>query len=309
MTARTTTQGFFDPTTWTISYVVWDTATRHAAVIDPVLDYDFKSGHTGTASADKLLACVRDHGLQRRLDPGDPRARRSSVRRPPRPGAGRRTDRHRREHPPRAGRPSRSSSISNAASCRTAASSTTCSRMARSSGSATSKPPPCWCRATPPQTWPTWWTAPSSSATRSSCPTSAAHAPTFPAAMRASSTRRCAGCWTCRPTPRVYVCHDYPPASRQPRGRAPSPNSAPTTSMCATASARTPSSRCARPATRPWRCRRSSSPSIQVNVRAGRLPPADNNGVAYLRIPLNALPLSHSAGAGRAGRVQCASIS
>ena len=32
-------------------------------------------------------------------------------------------------------------------------------------------------------------------------------------------------------------------------------------------------------------------PSIQVNVRAGQLPPADDNGVAYLRIPLNALPL------------------
>ena len=32
-------------------------------------------------------------------------------------------------------------------------------------------------------------------------------------------------------------------------------------------------------------------PSIQVNVRAGQLPPADDNGVAYLRIPLNALPI------------------
>jgi hypothetical protein len=32
-------------------------------------------------------------------------------------------------------------------------------------------------------------------------------------------------------------------------------------------------------------------PSIQVNVRAGRLPPADDNGVCYLRIPLNALPV------------------
>jgi len=32
-------------------------------------------------------------------------------------------------------------------------------------------------------------------------------------------------------------------------------------------------------------------PSIQVNVRAGRLPPPDDNGVAYLRIPLNALPV------------------
>ena len=31
-------------------------------------------------------------------------------------------------------------------------------------------------------------------------------------------------------------------------------------------------------------------PSIQVNIRAGRLPPEDDNGIAYLRIPLNALP-------------------
>jgi len=31
-------------------------------------------------------------------------------------------------------------------------------------------------------------------------------------------------------------------------------------------------------------------PSIQVNVRAGQLPPPDDNGVSYLRIPLNALP-------------------
>jgi hypothetical protein len=30
-------------------------------------------------------------------------------------------------------------------------------------------------------------------------------------------------------------------------------------------------------------------PSIQINVRAGRLPPEDDNGVAYLRIPLNVL--------------------
>ena len=64
MTARTTIQGFFDPATWTVSYVVWENATRHAAVIDPVLDFDFKSGRTHTASADRLLAYVREHGLQ-----------------------------------------------------------------------------------------------------------------------------------------------------------------------------------------------------------------------------------------------------
>ena len=52
----TPVQAFFDPATWTVSYVVWDRATRRAAVIDPVLDYDFKSGHTGTRSLDAVLA-------------------------------------------------------------------------------------------------------------------------------------------------------------------------------------------------------------------------------------------------------------
>ncbi|RUR66329.1 MBL fold metallo-hydrolase [Variovorax guangxiensis] len=64
MTSRTTIQGFFDPATGTVSYVVWEHAGRHAAVIDPVLDYDFRSGHTGTASADRLLAYLREHALQ-----------------------------------------------------------------------------------------------------------------------------------------------------------------------------------------------------------------------------------------------------
>ena len=32
-------------------------------------------------------------------------------------------------------------------------------------------------------------------------------------------------------------------------------------------------------------------PSIQVNVRTGQMPPADDNGIAYLRIPLNTLPM------------------
>ena len=64
MNTRTTIQAFFDPQTWTVSYLVWDRASRHAAVIDPVLDYDFKSGHTSTRSADQVLACVRAQGLQ-----------------------------------------------------------------------------------------------------------------------------------------------------------------------------------------------------------------------------------------------------
>ena len=64
MTLRTTTRAYFDPQTWTVSYVVWDHATRHAAVIDPVLDYDFKSGHTGTKSADKVRAYLQAEQLQ-----------------------------------------------------------------------------------------------------------------------------------------------------------------------------------------------------------------------------------------------------
>ena len=63
MNAQATVQAFFDPTTWTVTYVVWDPATRRAAVIDPVLDFDFKSGHTATHSADKVLAYVRANDL------------------------------------------------------------------------------------------------------------------------------------------------------------------------------------------------------------------------------------------------------
>lgn len=51
-------EGFFDPATSTVSYIVLDPATRHCALIDSVLDYDPKSGRTSTASADRLIARV-----------------------------------------------------------------------------------------------------------------------------------------------------------------------------------------------------------------------------------------------------------
>lgn len=53
----------FDPVTWTISYVVYDQPGGHAAIIDPVLDYDPKSGRTATTAADRLLAFVREQQL------------------------------------------------------------------------------------------------------------------------------------------------------------------------------------------------------------------------------------------------------
>ena len=53
----------FDPATGTISYVVYDQPGGHAAIIDPVLDYDPKSGKTGTTSADALRAFVQEQQL------------------------------------------------------------------------------------------------------------------------------------------------------------------------------------------------------------------------------------------------------
>ena len=64
MSTRTTTQAFFDPKTLTVTYVVSDSATRRTAVIDPVLDYDFKSGHTSSTSADQVLGYLSEHALQ-----------------------------------------------------------------------------------------------------------------------------------------------------------------------------------------------------------------------------------------------------
>jgi glyoxylase-like metal-dependent hydrolase (beta-lactamase superfamily II) len=56
-------QPFFDAASNTWSYVVAEPQGRHAAIIDPVLDFDAKSGRTGTASAQALLDHVREHVL------------------------------------------------------------------------------------------------------------------------------------------------------------------------------------------------------------------------------------------------------
>lgn len=53
----------FDEATNTVSYVVVDPATRSAALVDSVLDFDPKSGRTATASADRMIALVRERGL------------------------------------------------------------------------------------------------------------------------------------------------------------------------------------------------------------------------------------------------------
>jgi glyoxylase-like metal-dependent hydrolase (beta-lactamase superfamily II) len=58
-----TVQGFFDEATFTASYVVSDPATKRAAIIDSVLDFDQPSGRTSTRSADEIVDYVRQHGL------------------------------------------------------------------------------------------------------------------------------------------------------------------------------------------------------------------------------------------------------
>jgi len=55
---------FFDPATFTVTYVVRDPATREAAIIDSVLDFDPNSGRTATASADAVIEYVNSHNLK-----------------------------------------------------------------------------------------------------------------------------------------------------------------------------------------------------------------------------------------------------
>lgn len=57
-------RGFFDPGTWNVTYVVYQGRGSACAIIDSVLDYDPKSGRTSTASADRVVDFVREQGLQ-----------------------------------------------------------------------------------------------------------------------------------------------------------------------------------------------------------------------------------------------------
>lgn len=54
---------FFDPATFTVTHVVSDPASSRAAIIDSVLDYDPRSGRTSHASAERVIAYVRENAL------------------------------------------------------------------------------------------------------------------------------------------------------------------------------------------------------------------------------------------------------
>lgn len=57
-------KGFFDNRTFSIQYVVSDLETKKCAIVDPVLDFDEKSGATATGNADAILAYVEQQGLK-----------------------------------------------------------------------------------------------------------------------------------------------------------------------------------------------------------------------------------------------------
>ncbi|RSZ32291.1 MULTISPECIES: MBL fold metallo-hydrolase [unclassified Variovorax] len=262
---RTTTQAFFDPVTGTVSYVIWDHATKHAAVIDPVLDYDFKSGHTDTVSADRLLAYIRAQSLQIDwiLETHAHADHLSGARHVQSQVGGRiaigehiRTvqatfrslynlerdflpDGSQFDHLFKDGESFRIGDVEATA------------LLVPDLGSARAD---------------------------------------FPGGDARQLYRSMRRLLSLPPGTDVYVCHDYPPATREPRWQS------------SVAEQRAHNihvhdgigeddfvrMRTARDAT--LDVPTLILPSMQVNVRAGRLPPPDDNGVAYLRIPLNALP-------------------
>jgi len=62
--AKPLVKAFYDKRTFSIQYVVTDAETKKCAIIDPVLDFDEKSGSTATDNADAILAYVKEQGLE-----------------------------------------------------------------------------------------------------------------------------------------------------------------------------------------------------------------------------------------------------
>jgi glyoxylase-like metal-dependent hydrolase (beta-lactamase superfamily II) len=289
MAARTNIQPFFDPKTWTISYVVTDLATKTAAVIDPVLDYDFKSGHTDTASADGVLEYAKSEGLtvQWILETHAHADHLSGARYLQERVGGQiaigerirevqatfkklynleRTflpDGSQFDHLFKDGEVFRIGEVE--ATAMLVPGHTPADMAYRVDGAVF--------------VGDTLF-MPDVGTARADFPGGDAH-------ILYRSMRRLL---SLPPETRVFVCHDYPPKGREPQWE---------TSVAEQKASNIHvrdgvsedefvAMRKARDAT--LDVPTLILPSIQVNVRAGQLPPADENGVAYLRIPLNALP-------------------
>ena len=57
-------RSFFDEPTSTVSYLVWDLATRQGVVIDPVLDYDHRSGKASVTAASAIIDAAAEEGVE-----------------------------------------------------------------------------------------------------------------------------------------------------------------------------------------------------------------------------------------------------
>ena len=57
-------EAFFDEATYTITYVVQDQSSEYCAIIDPVLDFDAKSGRTSTTSAERVIEFINSRQLK-----------------------------------------------------------------------------------------------------------------------------------------------------------------------------------------------------------------------------------------------------
>jgi glyoxylase-like metal-dependent hydrolase (beta-lactamase superfamily II) len=64
MTQKPGIQAFFDEQTNTVSYLVWDPDGKQAAVIDPVLDFDHRNGQASPKSANAVLAAAEKMGVK-----------------------------------------------------------------------------------------------------------------------------------------------------------------------------------------------------------------------------------------------------
>ena len=64
MTVRPDVSGHFDPATNTISYIVRDSASDHCAIVDSVMDIDYAAGRISYEGADEIIAFIENHNLQ-----------------------------------------------------------------------------------------------------------------------------------------------------------------------------------------------------------------------------------------------------
>jgi len=64
MSVNPEVKAFFDPETWTISYVVKDPASNACAVVDSVMDIDYAAGRISYKSADEIIAYIEEQGLK-----------------------------------------------------------------------------------------------------------------------------------------------------------------------------------------------------------------------------------------------------